>query len=259
MPLTIDRRIIFYYDLIRVLVGREMSLLYKRSALGVLWTMINPLLQLLVFLFIFRAILKVEIPHYTSYVFTGLLVWQWFSKATLQATGIIIGNRPLIRQPGFPVSVLPPAVVMTGMIHFALALPILGIFLLLDGILLGPALLWLPVMLLIQFFFTVTMSYLLAGVNVAFRDTQNALGVLLQVMFYMTPIFYSIDRIPADFRTLYELNPMVPILLGYRSILIDGQSPQWTSLLPVVGIIAAVLPLCFLLFRHQSRRFVEEI
>lgn len=259
MLFILDRRIVHYYDLMRVLVDREMKLLYKRSALGVLWTMINPLLQLLVFLFIFRTILKVDIPHYTSYVFTGLLVWQWFSKATLQATGIIIGNRALIRQPGFPVSVLPPAVVMTGMLHFVLALPVLAVFLLMDGRLPGPAFFWLPVLMLIQFFVTVTISYLLAGVNVAFRDTQNALAVLLQVMFYMTPIFYSIDRIPADLRLFYELNPMVPILMGYRSVLLDGQSPQWTSLLPVVVIISAFLPLCFLLFRHQSRRFVEEI
>lgn len=259
MPFILDRRIVHYYDLMRVLVDREMKMLYKRSALGVLWTLINPLLQLLVFIFIFRTILKVDIPHYTSYVFTGLLVWQWFSKSTLQATGIIIGNRPLIRQPGFPVSVLPPAVVMTGMLHFILALPVLVVFLLMDGIVPGLALLWLPVILMIQFFVTVTISYLLAGVNVAFRDTQNGLGVLLQVMFYMTPIFYSIDHIPADLRSLYELNPMVPILLGYRSILIDGQSPQWGSLLPVVVIISALLPLCFLLFKHQSRRFVEEI
>ncbi len=252
------RRIARYYDLVRVLVGRDMKLLYKRSALGVLWTLVNPLLQLLIFLFL-RAVFKFDIPHFTSYVFTGLLVFQWFSKTTSQSTGIIIGNRPLIRQPGFPVTVLPPVVVTTGMIHFALALPVLMVFLFFDGLPMTLALVWLPIVMLIQFFLTVTLAYLLAGINVAFRDTQNLWAVLVQALFFLTPIFYSFRQIPEHFQALYILNPMVSILTAYRSILIEGQAPDWTSLFKIVAVLLVLFPISVLLFRHQSRRFVEEI
>ncbi|EGV18552.1 ABC transporter permease [Thiocapsa marina] len=252
------RRLKQSVDLIRVLVGRDIKLLYKRSALGVLWTLVNPLLQLLTFVFL-RAVLKFDIPHFTSYVFTGLLVWQWFSKTTSQSTSIIIGNRPLIRQPGFPVAVLPPVVVTTGMIHFALALPVLMVFLFFDGLPMTPALMWLPVVMLIQFFLTVTLAYLLAGINVVFRDTQNAWAVLVQAFFFLTPIFYSLRQIPEHFHALYVLNPMVSILTAYRSILIEGHAPDWTALFKVVAVLAVLFPMSVLLFRHQSRRFVEEI
>lgn len=258
MSFVLDRRIVHYYDLMWVLVGREMKLLYKRSALGVLWTLINPLLLLLVFVFIFRNVIRVDIPNYTSYVFTGLLVWEWFNRSVSQATVVIVGNRSLIRQPGFPLSVLPPAVVMTGMLHFVLALPVLIVFLLFDGVRITIAWLSLPLLLFFQFSFTLALGYLLAGLNVAFRDTQNGLNIVLRVMFYVTPIFYSVDQVPDKIRPIYEMNPMVPILTGYRSILIDGQSPSWVSLSSVVVMILLLLPVSFRLFRHQSRQFVEE-
>lgn len=254
-----DRRVLHYLDLLWVLVGREMKILYKRSVMGVLWTLITPLLQLLTFVLIFRLVLAIEVAHYASYVLTGLLVWQWLQKSTLQATGTIIGNRALIRQPGFPVSVLPVAVAVTGLIHFVLALPVLLGFLVVDRANLGIALVWLPLLMAIQLGVVVAASYLLAGLNVAFRDTQHILTSLLQVLFYLTPVFYSIERIPAEYRDLYALNPMVPLLTGYRQILIEGRPPSWESLLPVVVLVLLLLPLSYRVFARQSQRFVEEI
>ena len=252
------RRIAHYYDLVRVLVARDIKLLYARSVLGVLWTLVNPLLQLLIFIFL-RAVLRYDIPHFTSYVFTGLLAWQWFSKTTSQSAGIIIGSRALIRQPGFPVAVLPPVVVTTGMIHFALALPVLMVFLFFDGLPLTLALVWLPAVMLIQFFLTATLAYLLAGINVVFRDTQNAWPVLVQALFFLTPVFYSLRQVPEQFGAFYVLNPMVSIITAYRSILVEGHAPEWTSLFKVVAALLVLFPISVLLFRHQSRRFVEEI
>ena len=119
-----------------------MKLMYKRSVLGVAWTLINPLLQLAVFVFVFQTILKVNIPQYASYVFSGLLIWTWFQNSLFQSTGVIISSRSLIRQPGFPTAILPGVVVTTGLIHFLLALPVLVIFILIDGVQLTPLVLF---------------------------------------------------------------------------------------------------------------------
>ena len=246
-------------DLLRALVDRDMKLMYKRSTLGVAWTLISPLLELLVFIFVFQVVIKIDIPQYSSYVFTGLLVWNWFQNSLFQATGVIISSRALIRQPGFPTAILPITVVTTGLIHLVLALPILVIFLLVDGAKLTPLVLLLPLLQLVQFALTVTFAYFLAALNVTFRDTQHTLGVLLQFWFYLTPIFYEIKTIPGEYWYIYGLNPMVHIVTCYRQILIWGTQPDWLALIIISAITLGLLPVGYRLFKRQSLRFVEEI
>jgi lipopolysaccharide transport system permease protein len=252
-------RLPYLYDLLRELVSRDMKLLYKRSVLGVTWTLINPLLQLAVFAFVFQVVLPMNIPHYASFVFTGLLVWNWFQTSLFQATGVIIANRPLIRQPGFPMSILPVVITMTGLIHFMLALPVLIGFLVIDGINLKPIVLWLPLLQILQFVFTVSLSYFLAALNVTFRDTQHTLGVVLQLFFYLTPIFYALTNVPTGYQILYYLNPMVHIVTAYRDILIQGTQPNWLALSILGTVMVFLLPLGLSYFRQQSDRFVEEL
>lgn len=256
---VLSQRLAYLCDLLRSLVDRDMKIMYKRSTLGVVWTLINPLLQLLVFIFVFQAIIKIDIPQYSSYVFTGLLVWNWFQNSLFQATGIIVSSRPLIRQPGFPNAILPIVVATTGLIHFVLALPVLFVFLLIDGVHLTPILLVLPLLQIIQFFLTVTFSYFLASLNVTFRDTQHTLSVLLQFLFYLTPVFYEIDDIPDHYWFIYGLNPMVHIVTSYRQILMWGTQPDWLALAIISGIVAVLMPVGYSLFKRQSLRFVEEI
>lgn len=252
-------RLSYTLDLLRTLVDRDMKLMYKRSTLGIAWTLISPLLQLLVFILVFQLIIKIDIPQYSSYVFTGLLVWNWFQNALFQATGIIISSRALIRQPGFPTAILPITVVTTGLIHLVLALPILVVFLLIDGAKLTPLVLILPLLQIIQFALTVAFAYFLAALNVTFRDTQHTLGVLLQLWFYLTPIFYELNNIPDRIWYIYGLNPMVHIVTAYRQILIWGIQPDWLALAIISAVTLALLPVGYRLFKQQSLRFVEEI
>jgi lipopolysaccharide transport system permease protein len=249
----------YLYDLLRSLVGRDMKLLYKRSVLGIAWTLINPLLQLIVFVFVFQVILPVNIPQYSSFVFTGLLVWTWFQSALFQATGVIIQNRALIRQPGFPTTILPIVTVTTGLIHFILALPVLFLFLAIDRIQFQPVILLLPFLQAIQFVLTISLSYFLSALNVTFRDTQHTLGVLLQLWFYITPIFYDFKNVPIHYQILYLFNPMVNLVDAYRSILMYGRQPNWLPLLLTMVLALLLLPLGHRLFKRQSAHFVEEL
>lgn len=249
----------YLYDLLQELVSREMKLLYKRSLLGIAWTLINPLLQLAVFSFVFSVVIPMNINSYSSFAFSGLLIWNWFSTSLFQATGLITSNRPLIRLPKFPTAILPVVTVTTGLIHFLLALPILVIFLSLDGIEPKPIIFILPILIVLQFVLTVSLAYPLAALNVTFRDTQHTLGVLLQMLFYLTPIFYDVQNVPAAIRPFYYLNPMVSIVEAYRDVLIRGVQPNWLTLLAVGAATVILLPLGHQIFASASHRFVEEL
>jgi lipopolysaccharide transport system permease protein len=253
------RKIAHFFDLLRVLVDRDMKLLYKRSALGIAWTLINPLLQLAVFSFVFRTVIPINVPRYSSFAFSGLLIWTWSQTALFQATGLITSNKALIRQPNFPTAILPVVTTMTGLIHFLLALPVLIIFLAIDGIQPSSVLFVLPLLMVIQFILTVGLAYPLAALNVTFRDTQHTLGVLLQMLFYLTPIFYDLNSVPKEFQPFYQLNPMVPLIEAYRAILLKGTQPDWQVLLIVSLAVAVILPIGLAIFRRQSNTFVEEL
>lgn len=257
--LVYRRKIAHWFDLLRVLVDRDMKLLYKRSTLGIAWTLISPLLQLAVFSFLFRSVVPLNIPNFSSFAFSGLLIWSWSQTALFKSTGLITNHKPLIRQPNFPAAILPVVTTMTGLIHFVLALPVLIIFLAIDGLHLNSVLFLLPLVMIIQFFLTVSFAYPLAALNVTFRDTQHTLGVVLQTLFYLTPIFYDISSVPEKFKIFYYLNPMVPLIEAYRAILLKGMQPDWQALLILSLAVAAILPIGLGIFRRQSDHFVEEL
>jgi lipopolysaccharide transport system permease protein len=263
-PLTrlISRPWLQRRDLLWGLVSRDIKLLYNRSALGIAWMLINPLMQLLVYAFVFGVLLvNNAVPNFASFIFSGLLVWTWFQTSLTEATGAIVQNRALIRQPGFPVAVLPVVNVATGLIHFMMSLPILLLFLWADGVKLHLTLLLLPLIMALQFAFTVSLAYVLAAINVTFRDTQHTLGVLLQMLFYFSAIFYEV---PEKYSHIFRFNPILILINAYRSLLLKPDpamtiSFNWMPILILSGITMLLLPLGLRIFQRQSERFVEEL
>jgi lipopolysaccharide transport system permease protein len=252
-------RLIYLRDLLRELVLRDMKLRYKGSVLGLAWSLLNPLAQLLVFGLVFSTILPLNIPNYTAFLFTGLLVWSWFQSSLFAATTVIVDGRSLIKRPGFPVALLPVVTVTANLVHFALALPVLLLFLLLTGIALQATVLLLPLLIAIQFLLTLSFAYFLAAIHVTFRDTQHLVGVVLLLFFYLTPIFYDGSAVPAAFQPVYRLNPLLHLLEAYRAILIEGRLPDFGMLAVVTAVSAVLLLLGFRVFRRASYTFVEEL
>ena len=252
-------RLVYPRDLLRELVGRDMKLRYKRSVLGIVWSLINPLAQLVVFSFVFGLVLPLNIPNYASFVFAGLLVWTWFQLSLFQATGAIVDNRDLIRRPGFPAAVLPIVTVSTHFVHFVLALPILLVFLWFEGNLLTATVLVLPLLIALQFLFTLSLSYIVAIWHVSFRDTQHLLGIALLLVFYLTPIFYDASFVPDVYRPIYNLNPMVQLVSAYRAVLLHGELPAVKPMLTIGLFTLLLLFTGYRLFIHASYRFVEEL
>ncbi len=257
---SLPRRLIYTRDLLYELVSRDMKLRYKRSVLGFAWSLLNPLSQLLVLQFIFGFVLPVNIPNYFSFLFTGLLPWSWFQSSLFAATSTIVDNRELIKQPGFPVALLPTVTVTSHLVHFLLALPILLLFLIiLEGSRLTSAILALPLVIALQFILTLGLAYLVATFHVTFRDTQYLLSVLLQLFFFLTPIFYDASTVPARYQSLYRLNPMVHLVDAYRAILIRGEMPDPFYLLVLGVFVAGFLFFSFMILKWASYHFVEEL
>jgi lipopolysaccharide transport system permease protein len=216
IPYSVARKWTHLLDVLRVLVSRDFKLRYKRSFFGIAWSLMVPLAQLVVMYIVFHEVIHTDIPHFTTFLFTGILPWTWFQTSLISASGTIVENRELVKQVGFPIEVLPTISVISQLIHFLMALPILGAFLIADGYGFSSALLALPLVIAIQFIFTVSLAYMFATIQVTFRDVQYLLGIVLFLLFYLTPIIY--DSVPPRFQLVYQLNPMTHMLHAYRSI-----------------------------------------
>jgi lipopolysaccharide transport system permease protein len=246
-------------DLLWELVGRDIKLRYKRSWVGMAWSLLNPILQFAVFSFVFQSILPLDIPDYPVFLFSGILVWNWFSSSLMEATISIVGNRELIRRPGFPAALLPVVAVTSNLVHFVLALPILLIIVWFNGVPLTPALLGLPIVIAVQFGLTVGLGYLLSTLHVTFRDTQYLLGIALLLGFYLTPVFYDSSGTEIGHQTVYRLNPMVHLLEAYRAILLNGTLPDGWTLAVLAALCIGLVILGYQAFRHASHQFAEEL
>jgi lipopolysaccharide transport system permease protein len=252
-------RLFYLRDLFRELISRDIKLRYKRSFLGIAWSLLNPLAQLLVFSFVFRFVLPLNIPDYTSFLFTGLLVWNWFQSALLAGTGAIVDNRELVKRPGFPPVVLPLVNVGSAFIHFLLALPVLLIFLLLSHIPLTAAVWWLPVLFSVQFVFTTGVVFLFSAIHVTFRDTQYLLGIGLMLGFYLSPVLYNSEVVPLAYRWIYELNPMAVLIGAYRAILLQGASPDGQALFLLAIFSLLLVWAGYRVFTRMSYQFMDEL
>jgi lipopolysaccharide transport system permease protein len=252
-------RLTYLRDLLRELVARDMKMRYKGSALGIVWSLMNPLMQLVVFHFIFRLVLQLNIPRYSSFAFSGMLAWSWFQASLLDASGSMLNSRELIKRPGFPVAILPVVAVTTHLLYFLLALPILMLFLIIGGGGVKPMILMLPLIMAVQFALTLSLGYLAAIANVMFRDAHYLLGVSLQLLFFLTPIFYDSSVVPERYRTFYQLNPMAHLVGAYRGVLIEGRAPDWLAMLALAGLAAGLLYIGLKTFMRASYRFAEEV
>ena len=252
-------RIAHFRDLLRVLVVRDLKVRYKRSVLGMLWTLVNPLSQLLVFHFVFVRVFKVEIVNFSTFLFIGIVAWSWFSSSLLQATTAIVDNPGLIRRPGFPAAILPAVTISSHLVHFLMTLPILFFLMRLNGLEVTAALVILPLLTLLQFVLTLGMAYALASFHVFFRDTQYLLSIALHLGFFLTPIFYSVEAMPPRMQMFYRLNPMFHLIESYRSILMRGQAPTLDSLLTLVGFATVLLLVGSSIFAKSCRGFAEEL
>lgn len=241
------------------LVRRDMRLRYKTAATGVFWSLLNPLAQVMVFAFVFTRAIPVRVPHFPAFLLCGLLSWNWLQTSLTMGTECFTQNRELVRRPAFWPAVLPLARVSADMVHFLLALPLLLVLALATGCRWGPSLTALPLVIALQFLFTLGGVYLLGTSQVTFTDTRHLLGVFLMLAFYLTPVFYDAALLSEPYRSLYALNPVADLLEAYRAILLGGTWPPAAVWLVIIAWTVVLLAIGLSAYRAASRHFAEEL
>ncbi|HZS52977.1 MAG TPA: ABC transporter permease [Bryobacteraceae bacterium] len=244
-----------YRELIWELALKELKIRYKRSFLGFLWALLNPLLQMIVLALVFSTVMRIPIPHYAVFLISVLLPWTFFAQSLSYAADSIVGNADLIKKVRVPKVVFPVAALTSNMINFLLSL----ISLVLIVLVLRHPFYWtwfyLPIPLLALTLFTLGATFFFAALNVYYRDVTHILQILLQIWFYVTPIIYPIE-IFGKYQWLLKLNPVIFALNGFRMGVYAGHLPSGQSVLAsfVCGLVALVVG--YALFRKNQDQFV---
>jgi ABC-type polysaccharide/polyol phosphate export permease len=248
-----------YRDLLRLLVSNSVKTRYKRSTLGVLWTLLNPLLNTLVLVVVFAQLFRFQVDNYPIYLLVGLLFWNFFAQTTTQAMNTLIWGSSLLKRIYIPRTIFAVAVLGNGLVNFLLALIPLAVVMLVMRHPFTPALLFLPVSILLMAMFTLGLALFLSTLAVFFADVVEMYGILLTVWFYLTPIIYPLEVVPATFAPLLRLNPMLYMLELFRAPVYQGALPS-----PAVIILSAALAFLSLLigwlvFTRQVNEFAYRI
>lgn len=247
-----------YLTLIRHLVERDFYLRHTGSALGILWSVLVPLAQLAVLTFTFTNVIRVDIQDYPAFVFSALLPWTWFSSSLAGAGHLFFTHRDLLRRPSFPPSSLIIMNALTHLTTFFLSLPLLF------GLMLwyGRVVVWNPVtflsLLIIQGILIVGLSFFIATWNVFYRDIAQLVGIVLSLLFFLTPIFYR-PITGGQYSELLAMNPMTPMINSYRAVLYEGKSPDLGTLALTGGISLAVCGLGYVLYKRMLPDVVDAI
>jgi lipopolysaccharide transport system permease protein len=255
-----------YRGLLRNLLARDLSVRYKNSILGFVWTLLNPLLLMVVFSIVFQVLLPSDIPNFPVFVLIGILAWNFCVGSVMAGIHSVTGNGDLVRKVYFPREVLPIAAVLSCLVHFGLALTLVFVLMPFAGIPLTPLVLWLPITIAFQTVFLVGLGLFLAAINVYFRDTEAVIDVAMLAWFFLTPIFYSLDvlfdKTIGSMNVgwlMHVLNPMASFISTYRLVLIDGAPPDPSFLLRTFTVSTAVLIVGYVVFKRLEPGFGEEL
>jgi len=245
-------------DLILNLARRNFILAYKGSTLGILWSALLPLCQLLVLVFVFRKILPLGIEDFPAFLFAALLPWNWFSTSINSASNIFLVNRDLMRRPNFAPLMLIVVDALTNLLTFLISLPILFALLTFYGRGMTIYLLFFPLLVLIQGILIVGLGLIIATLNVFYRDVAHIVSVAVMLLFWLTPIFYQTKTVPEEYRFLFTLNPMTVLVESYRAVFF-GTPLEWNSLLLSSILSVMLCGLGYIIYQRQLHDIIDAI
>jgi len=212
-------------DLLLNLVCAELTARYKTATLGVLWSILNPLLLMLILVVVFGHFVRLGIENYPIFVLSALLPWSFFQTSVVNATGSLPRASGLVKRVRIPRAFIPLSAILASLVHFLISLGLLFMLMLALGVPLTATVLLIPPVIVLQAVLLVGVSLLVSSLNVFYRDIEYILAPALSGLFYLTPIFYPLSYVPPAWRGWYALNPMVGIIEAYRRMLIDGSFP----------------------------------
>jgi ABC-type polysaccharide/polyol phosphate export permease len=254
-----SRELLRYRDFLVNMIAAELKLRYRDSLLGFLWTILNPLFFLLILAAVFSKILRIQVPNYTIFLFSGLVSWAMIQQTVSIATASIVGNQGLIRRVYVPKLIFPLSNVLARYVdHVILTVVLLGAM----AIFRAPftwSLLFLPAAILLNFVFSLGLALITTTAHIRIRDVEHVVSIGFQILFYATPILYTIDVLPPRFRTVLLLNPIYYFVQAFRCPVAYASLPPgwvlWRACLIAVVTFAAGL----FIFSLKEKDFVYHL
>jgi lipopolysaccharide transport system permease protein len=246
-------------------IKTELQTKFIRSKLGGLWMILHPLSQVLIFAFVLSAVLSAKLPGidnqyaYAIYLMSGTLGWSLFAEIVNRCLTLFIDNGNLLKKLVFPKIALPLIVTGSALVNntllFAAILAIFGAL----GHMPGVEVFWLPALMIVNIALALGLGLALGVLNVFMRDIGQIVPVIMQFLFWFTPIVYMANIIPEEYRNWLEFNPLIPIITGYQNILLYNHAPDWAGLGVIALIAMTLLAFALLLFRKASPEMVDQL
>lgn len=260
--MTIVKNIFSHSHALRLLISRELSSRYKGTIIGVFWLFLQPLMMVVVYSFVFSVIMKVRIPgmensyHFALFLMAAMMPYFAFQDALLASSNSLFANSSLLHKSTLPALLIPLVPILTTLVTEIIALLIIVIatYILLQQI--SYYLLLLPLLIVIRLCLSIAIGYMLATLSVFIQDLRQALGLLLTMLMFLTPILYPVSMIPAEFIPVNNLNPMYHLLDAYRAIILRGELPE-IGVVYVAGFAILLLFLGVLFFQKTIARAKE--
>jgi ABC-type polysaccharide/polyol phosphate export permease len=249
------------WQVLWVLVRSDFRARYRAQALGVLWSLLNPIVMMGILSFVFTHAFRAAIPHFPIFMLIGLIVWQWVSSSLSAATQVFVAQAELVKRTVLPRELLPASVVLSYGLNFCVESLVLLAFVPIfpDAFRFSPALLLVPVLLFLLFLLLSAIALATSVLNVIYRDVAYLVSTSLLILYWLTPIIYPIDVIPQPYQTVLRCNPLAGVLIALRDAVMLGQAPS------LRGWAAVILPIAFAgavgwaIFRHYERMVLDYV
>lgn len=245
-----------YWPLLNELVVRDLKLKYRRSFLGYLWSLLNPLLMMAVMSLVFSYMFRFDIPNFPLYLICGQTLWTFFNESTTMAMHSVMANGSLIRKVYIPKYIFPISRVLSSFVTMSFSLVAIVIVMLVTKVPFTPAVLLFPIPLFFLLLFCMGVGMVLSALSVYFRDIVHLYGVLTLAWMYLTPIFYPISALPPEITWVVKLNPMYHYITFFRELVLYGRTPGWAIWTGSILSGVVFLVLGTLCFRKLQKNFI---
>lgn len=257
--MNIIREIIKYKEFLKSNVKKDIRGKYKGSFFGVLWAFINPLLSVFVYAIVFKYIMRFNIENYLIYLISGIIPWTFFTSSVTAGLNSVLFNANLIKKVYFPRVILPISSTTSCLVNFCISCIIVLLFVIFSGVGLSLNILFLSLIVLINYIFCLGISLILSAIEIYVRDIEHIVTFFISMLFYATPILYTSEQVPVEMSFILKINPLAYFIEAYHSIFYAKEIPNMFNLGIISLISVVVLFIGYRIFDKLQKGFAEEV